>query len=204
MRASGLLHVLATLLFGASILSGQTFADHAAAIAGASAGVAGATALRDPLSRILQSASDASGTAAAEAPKPDKKPARSAAPQTAGTPASVHPLAAPSVLTPSPSARPDWRRGGDSRQVLAGGQASFSAYESSAPATLVTSAQLRAVASGANRSEVIGSLGIPAAQITMDDHGHLVEILQYNANGSRVGSVRCSDGRVESVNTADR
>ena len=68
----------------------------------------------------------------------------------------------------------------------------------------MTTAQLRAVASGANRSEVIGSLGVPAARITMDDNGHLVEILQYNANGARVGSVRCSDGRVESVNTAER
>jgi hypothetical protein len=198
MRARRSLFVVGAMLLGTSILSAQAFADHAAAIAGASAGVAGARAIKDPLSRILQSASDAAGSGAAQAPKPENKTA------VASAPASVPSQAAPSSFAPAPSARPGWRRGGESRRVLRGDGTAFSAYENSAPALPVTTAQLRAVASGANRSEVIGSLGVPAARITMDDNGHLVEILQYNANGARVGSVRCSDGRVESVNTAER
>ena len=62
--------------------------------------------------------------------------------------------------------------------------------------------ELRAIAVGTSRADVLGKVGVPAAQITMDDDGHLVEILEYTADGARVGSVRCSDGRVESVNAA--
>ena len=78
----------------------------------------------------------------------------------------------------------------------------YSSYHYAEPAPLVSSAQLRSVATGASQSAVIGSLGTPAARISMDDDGHYVEILEYTANGSRVGSVRCSDGRVQSVNAA--
>ena len=107
-------------------------------------------------------------------------------------------MAAPQVspATAAP-ARPAWQRPVEARPVLPVLQPSFSHYRSPEPAPQVTSAQLRSVASGASRSDVIGSLGIPAARITMDDNGHLVEILQYAANGSRVGSVRCSDGAVD-------
>jgi hypothetical protein len=200
MTARRLPFALAAILFGTA-LSGQSLTDHAAAIAGASAGVAGAKALSDPLSRILQSASDAAGTAAAESPKPEKKPARNTQMKQVGTPAMAAPQVSP---VPAAPARPAWQRPAEARPVLPVLQPSFSRYESPAPAPQVTSVQLRSVASGASRADVIGSLGIPAARITMDDHGHLVEILQYTSNGSRVGSVRCSDGRVESVNTAER
>jgi hypothetical protein len=199
MRARPLPFTLGAILLG-TVLSGQALTDHAAAIAGASAGVAGATAIRDPLTRILDAASGAAGTAAAEAPVPDKRTARSSRTQSAAVPAT-----APAQFSPAPSTpgRTAWRSGTGERSVLPVGQAPFNRYESSAPAAApVTVAQLRSVASGASRAEVIGSLGSPAARITMDDNGHLVEILQYTSNGNRVGSVRCSDGRVESVNAA--
>jgi hypothetical protein len=182
-------------------LSGQALSDHAAAIAGASAGVAGGKVTSDALTRILQSASDATGTAAAQPPKPDKKPVQAAPAKPADVPAMAASQFSP---TPSAPAQPAQRRPAGARPVLPIAQPSFSRYESSEPVRQVTTAQLLAVASGASRGDVIGSLGTPAARITMDDNGHLVEILEYTANGNRVGSVRCNDGRVESVNTADR
>ncbi|MGA3024486.1 MAG: hypothetical protein ABSF98_06940 [Bryobacteraceae bacterium] len=200
MTARRLPFALVSLLCGAA-LSGQALTDHAAAIAGASAGVAGGKVVSDALTKILQSASDTTGTAATQPPKPDTKPAKKAQTNPAGVPAMA---AAPFSPAPSAPTPPAWRRPGEPRPVLPVVQPSFSRYESREPARQVTSAQLRSVASGASRAEVIASLGIPAARITMDDNGHLVEILEYTANGSRVGSVRCSDGRVESVNTAER
>ena len=88
------------------------------------------------------------------------------------------------------------------RPVLPVSQPYYNSYHYAEPAPLVSSVQLRSVATGVSQSAVIGSLGTPAARISMDDNGHYVEILEYMANGNRVGSVRCSDGRVESVNTA--
>jgi hypothetical protein len=111
------------------------------------------------------------------------------------------PQFSPVPSIPAPAAGPLPAAG---RQILPVVQPSFGRYESPQPAQQVPSARLRSVASGASRGQVIAGLGIPSARITMDDHGHLVEILQYTANGIRAGSVRCRDGRVESVNTADR
>jgi len=197
MRPHGLLIFGLAAAFGMS-LSAQAFADHAAAIAGASAGVAGARALRDPLSRILQSASEVA-TPAPEATRAETKPAMGVTLKSAGTQPS------PQKFVASPSGTPAWRRGSANRRPASASEdETFSTYESASAAPQVTTAQLKTVASGATRSDVIGSLGVPAARITMDDNGHLVEILQYSANGVRVGSVRCTDGRVESVNTADR
>jgi len=75
----------------------------------------------------------------------------------------------------------------------------FVHFDMPPPPPAVTSAELRAIAVGTSRADVVGKVGIAAATITMDDGGHLVEILEYTANGNRVGSVRCNDGRVESV-----
>jgi len=203
MTARRLLFAPSAILFGA-VLCGQSLTDHAAAIAGASGGVAGGKTVSDALTRILQGASDETGTAAAESPKADAKSAKGAQMKTEMKSAGAPAMPAPPASAPAASAGPVWRRSAEALPVLPVLQPSFSRYESPAPALQVTSAQLRAVASGASRADVIRSLGIPSARISMDDHGRLVEILQYTANGSRVGSVRCSDGRVESVNVAER
>jgi tetratricopeptide (TPR) repeat protein len=62
----------------------------------------------------------------------------------------------------------------------------------------VTADDLRKVTAGMNREQLL-QLGSPAARITMDDDGHLIEIYQYSANGSGIGTVRLTDGTVSSV-----
>jgi len=204
MRVNGLPFALVAFCSGASILSGQAFADHAAAIAGASAGVAGATAIRDPLSRILDAASGAAGTAAAESPRPDKKPARSASATSISGPAATAPQFSAAPSTPGAVAgRHTWRRGSEGRSVFPADQQSYDRYERQEPVFQATVAQLRTIAPGASQADLAGRLGTPASRISMDDNGHLVEILEYaSSSGNRVGSVRCSDGHVESVNAA--
>lgn len=190
----------AAILFGAA-LSGQSLTDHAAALAGASAGVAGATAIRDPLTRLLDAASGAASTGATEAPKPEAKLPRGAQTKPSGVAAVAGPVGgAPSA---APAGSP-WRRRADATPALPAGESSFYRYVNPARESNVTSAQLKSVVSGTSNSDVVASLGTPAARITMDDGGHLVEILEYTANGSRSGSIRCTDGHVESVDASER
>ena len=199
-------------LLGAMMGVGQTLTDHAAAIAGASAGVAGGRVVSDALSRVLESAADTTGAAAAETKKTetkkaDNRPARSTSAKT-GNVSPLSSAAAPvfAASTPAPSvpARP-WRAPSADRAVTSSGLPPFVHFDMPPPppaVPAVTSAQLRAIALGTSRADVVGKVGIPAARITMDDDGRLVEILEYSANGNRVGSVHCSDGRVESVDAA--
>jgi hypothetical protein len=182
----------------ATALSGQALIEHAAAMAGASAGVAGGKAVSDALTSVLGKAADETSAAAAESPKTSTRPAGNPEAKPAGVSAMADQQG---KAAPSASARPAWRRSDGERPVLPVSQSYDSRYHSQA-APLVSSAQLRSIATGASQSDVIASLGVPAARISMDDDGHHVEILEYTSNGSRVGSVRCTDGRVESVNTA--
>ena len=195
------LPALSVAFLSVAIVSAQALSDHAAAVAGAAAGVAGATAIRDPLTRLLNSAAGTTDNAAAESPKTKAKQNAKAAG------AQEQPASAPATNAGTDSAAPAVP--GRSRPFLSGPvlsvrQPSFNRYENAYAPLPVTSAQLRSLAAGESSGHVIENLGTPAATITMEDSGHLVEILQYTANGNRVGSVRCSDGRVESVNTADR
>jgi hypothetical protein len=67
------------------------------------------------------------------------------------------------------------------------------------PPPPVTAEELKTVAVGTDRAEVL-KLGAPASRITMfDDDGHLVEIYRYNAHDMTVGVVRLTDGTVSSV-----
>ena len=58
---------------------------------------------------------------------------------------------------------------------------------------------LKTLAQGSSREDVL-KLGAPASRITMmDDGGHLVEIFRYQTRETTFGVVRLSDGSVSSV-----
>jgi hypothetical protein len=63
---------------------------------------------------------------------------------------------------------------------------------------VATAADLRSVAVGTNREDVL-KLGAPAARIMMYDDGHLVEIFRYMVKDTDIGVVRFSDGAVAKV-----
>ncbi len=63
----------------------------------------------------------------------------------------------------------------------------------------MTADNLKGIAPGASREDVL-KLGVPAARITMfGDEGHLLEIYDYMAKGVALGVVRLSDGAVSQV-----
>ena len=67
------------------------------------------------------------------------------------------------------------------------------------PPPQVTPEELKTLAGGTFREEVL-KLGAPASRITMfDDAGHLVEIFRYQTRETTFGVVRLSDGSVSSV-----
>jgi len=66
------------------------------------------------------------------------------------------------------------------------------------PPPQATAEELRAVAGGTSRADVL-KLGPPSSRITMFDDGHLVEIYRYQSRDTTFGIVRLSDGSVSSV-----
>jgi len=76
-----------------------------------------------------------------------------------------------------------------------------SALASASPAPAVPQLKaedLKKVTAGMSREQVL-QMGSPAGRITMDEDGHLIEIFQYSTNGTRIGSVRLTDGTVSNV-----
>jgi hypothetical protein len=66
------------------------------------------------------------------------------------------------------------------------------------PPPTMTREKLEQVQSGMDRAEVL-KLGLPSSKIVMNDGGHLVETYSYFASGSKMGTVRLTDGAVTSV-----
>jgi hypothetical protein len=67
------------------------------------------------------------------------------------------------------------------------------------PPPQATPEDLRTLASGTSREQVL-KLGAPASRVTMiGDDGHLVEIFRYQTRETTFGEVRLSDGSVSSV-----
>jgi hypothetical protein len=67
------------------------------------------------------------------------------------------------------------------------------------PPPQVTPEDLKTLASGTSREEVL-KLGAPSSRITMiGDDGHLVEVFRYQTRETTFGIVRLSDGSVSSV-----
>ena len=67
-----------------------------------------------------------------------------------------------------------------------------------APPPAATSDDLKALAAGASREDVL-KLGAPSSRISMADGGHLLEIYRYQSKESTIGVVRLTDGTVSSV-----
>ncbi len=66
------------------------------------------------------------------------------------------------------------------------------------PPPPVTTDDLKKVASGMNREELL-KLGTPASRISMSDDGHLSETYSYTDKDNWIGRVRLVDGAVSSV-----
>ena len=66
------------------------------------------------------------------------------------------------------------------------------------PAPVVTAADLKKVANGMTREDLL-KLGAPASRITMSDDGHIFETFSYYQKDTSFGRVKLTDGSVASV-----
>lgn len=66
------------------------------------------------------------------------------------------------------------------------------------PPPIVTAEDLKKVAIGMNREELL-KFGAPSSRITMSEDDHLVEIYRYMQKEATLGVVRLTDGAVSSV-----
>jgi len=195
------------LLVVAGVAWSQAFTDAAGVIAGSSVGVSAGKKVGQGITAALDSANSTASKAVkqdkvASANKPALRPAPFAASSGSdgGTvlktgPGGVvkdHSLVPPppvkkaaAVPPPPPLATPVARVLPPPILVLP-------------PPPQVTPEDLKTIASGASRAEVL-RLGAPASRITMIDDGHLVEIFRYQARDTTFGIVRLSDGSVSSV-----
>lgn len=195
------------LLAVAGLAWSQSLTDAAGVIAGGSVGVGAGKKVSDGVSSVLGKVNTNTAKAAKPekvahlepAEKPVAKPEKAA--QSGGaviqtSPGGVvkdHSLVPPppakkvvAVVPPPPPLAPP------APAVLA------PVYVPPPPPPPATSEDLRTLASGASRADVL-KLGAPSARITMIDDGHLVEIYRYQTRDTTIGVVRLSDGSVSSV-----
>ena len=204
--------ILLAIALGSAAWS-QTITEFGAAAAGGAIGGAGGKKVSDGLTNILDKI-DQQTTASAASPAP--KPAPTTAPAAPlisvgpGMPGTSGPSSAPSI----DGSRPRVARAAvvvDSvppppplpqaavrpvQPIMAPQPVVMMA--AAPPPPPVTMEDLSTLSQGQSREEVL-KLGQPAARITMDDDGHLLEIYRYMSNDTTFGVVRLVDGAVSSI-----
>jgi hypothetical protein len=189
------------LLLG-PVLSAQSLVEHSAAAAGGAAGAVAGKKVSDAITNIFNKVDKTTKAAAKQGEKqnepllevgPGEPRARSGEAASGGSGGATR----DSVPAPPPLHRASSRRAAPVPEpVPVTVPAPIAPPEP--PAPVVTAVELRTVAVGANRQDVL-KLGVPSARITMYDDGHLVEIYRYVSGEDNVGTVRLSDGAVASV-----
>ena len=175
---------------------GQSMLEGAAAAAGGSAGGVAGKKVSDGLTRILGTVDKQTAKAADQGKTKASKGASSPASADASGPLfEVGPGTAKAdgsnVPPPPPVRRASNRKPSPEPAVPV---IAPPPPPAPVPAPVVTSDNLRQLASGASREDVM-KMGAPSARITMADGGHLVETYRYQ----NAGTVHLTDGAVSSV-----
>ncbi|MDP8980193.1 MAG: hypothetical protein M3O35_06345 [Acidobacteriota bacterium] len=186
--------VLLSSVCAASAFS-QSLAEHAAAVAGGSIGSAAGKPVSDAITHIFGNVEKTTAKAAS-APAPTKAaaPSNSSQPEVPELPtvapaggstlvrhASTGPRVLNAGLTPSPA---------------------IAAAETPRPAPKLgqpSADELRAIATGTPRGELMARLGLPSSRISIPDDSGLLEIYRYSGVNGLAGSVRLENGLVVAV-----
>lgn len=196
------------LMAVAGLASSQAITDAAAAIAGGSVGAGAGKQVGEGISNVFTKVGATTSKAAKTEPAARaEKPAAKASAKTVKASETVlqvgpggvvkdHSLVPPppppakkvlAVVPPPPPVLP----------VVA--PAAIARAPLPPPPPQVTADDLKSLASGTSRAEVL-KLGAPASRVTMvDDSGRLIEIFRYQSSDRAFGTVRLSEGSVSSV-----
>ena len=181
----------------------QSLAEHAAAAAGATIGVAGGKPVSDAITKIFNNTNDTT-VKAASVKNDDKTQKRTLTATPISGPASA-PAGAPSAASAPASAT----RHASVRPHRASTPEEVAIVETAAVVTqpvlqepVVKEPSVEDLASvkvGTSEKELLAALGTPASRITIPEEGHLLEICQYWAKGRQLGTVRLDNGQVVTV-----
>lgn len=190
------------ILLGAT-LPAQSLVEHSAAAAGGAVGGVAGKKVSDAVTSIFNKVDKAAAKAAADKERSGKEKNEPlfevgpGVPHSRGAEPKAEPATRESVPAPPPLHHASARGPARTPRPAPASEPAFAPIEPPPPPP-VTTGELRTVAVGENRDEVL-KLGVPAARITMFEDGHLVEIFRYVSQETNVGTVRLSDGAVASV-----
>jgi hypothetical protein len=201
---------LALIALGSFIAStslmGQSLAEHAATVAGASIGAAAGKPLGTALGKIFSDVDNSTSKAAdPKVVKPAQPKVEPGRPALAAAPS----LASGGTGASGTSASASTRHAARRREST--GAESLPSSPIPAPITPFvvepvvkepSVEEIAAVKVGATSNELQTTLGAPESRVSIpDDDGHMLEICQYWANGQPLATIRLDNGRVVSVQT---
>lgn len=183
----------------------QALTEHAAAAAGAAAGVMGGKVVSIGIDKVMENAAKTGSVHAASLPKkaaPEAPKSPVAPPQQASLPAAGAPAAA--ALPAAAPARPRsaWQTAARSTPQVPVVFAPPEEKPAEPPMRVLTAEDFAKVKVGEQRDAVLAALGPASSAMTIPEDEHLIEILSYAGNGQRLGTVRLDNGQVVSVTTA--
>jgi len=181
----------------------QSLSEHAAAAAGATIGTAAGKPLSNAITKIFGQVDSAAQNAAKNPSKPLTK-------TTTETPAVTVPaLGGPASSGPTASGGSSYSQSSSvSRRRAPRSQSAanvpvvaqpFAIVPVEPPAKQATAEELALIKVGATEKELVEALGRPSSRITIPDEGHMLETLQYRANGRPLATIRLDNGQVVTI-----
>jgi hypothetical protein len=195
------LAITGSLLLAATVQA-QSLSEHAAAAAGATIGTAAGKPLSNAITKIFGQVDSAAQTAAKNPSKPLTK--------TTTEPAAAVPLPHIGTIVNSdpPVSGGSGQSGSGSRRRAPRGESvanapvvaqPFAIVPVEPPAKQATAEELALIKVGATEKELVEALGRPSSRITIPDEGHMLETLQYRANGRPLATIRLDNGQVVTI-----
>jgi hypothetical protein len=175
----------------------QSLAEHAAAAGGATIGTAAGKPMSNAITKIFGQVNTDAGKAAKN-PNPSKPLTKTVA----ETPAVKTPVASSSTPSAQPSSI-SHRRAYRTETVAHAPEIAptFTIVPVEPPPTVkqATVEELALIKIGTSEKDLVEALGRPHSRITIPEEGHMLETLQYRANGKPLGTIRLDNGQVVTI-----
>ena len=204
MRSLAPIAIIGSLIVGSGIQA-QSLSEHAAAAAGATIGTAAGKPLSNAITKIFNKVDDSAQKAAKNPRKPLTKPeseTKSVKLPATGVVANAEPPASGGGSGSSQPTTRSRRRAPreDSAANAPVPAPTFAIVPVEAPLVKqATAEELALIKVGTTEQELVAALGRPSSRITIPDEGHMLETLQYRANGKPLATIRLDNGQVITI-----
>ena len=194
---------LAAALLGAAAAPAQSLIEHAAAAAGATAGVGLGKMTSNGIDTVLAKAANTGSDSSNKGKGKDAGAAQTspAARPNGGAHTGGAPGPAPNSLSRGTASTARSRGRSAIAPAPQPGGPPAGSLTMPPPPTGPAPEEFARVKVGDTR-EVLASFGAPCSHVTIPDEGHFIEILSYASAGRSVGTIRLDNGRVFSVQPA--